>query len=238
MTEKEIIRALRLCSCETSTRNCLTCPLSGNDDCVTDALREAADIIERQTAENVVLPDGQASAIESLRKEIEWKDMVIALAQRKQAEAEADRDAAIADLKISSGCASCKYHCSDPIFCRDCNKKQNCKCMSCSLGLTNWKWHGLPEAPEGGMMKGASNFDKLCHQVFDGKNDGTNYLAWETDICCGRCGHKLHVYYCEERLYLIECAVCGTKALTKAGNVVFAAYKTLAHTPKIEEDEK
>lgn len=238
MTEKEIIRALRLCSCETSTRNCLTCPLSGNDDCVTDALREAADIIERLTAENVVLPDGQASAIESLRKEIEWKDMVVALAQRKQAEAEADRDAAIADLKISSGCASCKYHCSDPIFCRDCNKKQNCKCMSCSLGLTNWKWHGLPEAPEGGMMKGASNFDKLCHQVFDGKNDGTNYLAWETDICCGRCGHKLHVYYCEERLYLIECAVCGIKALTKAGNVVFAAYKTLAHTPKIEEDEK
>lgn len=116
MTDKEIIQALRLCSCETSTRNCLTCPLSGNDDCVTDALREAADIIERLTAENVVLPDGQASAIESLRKEIEWKDMVIALAQRKQAEAEADRDAAIADLKISSGCASCKYHCSDPIF--------------------------------------------------------------------------------------------------------------------------
>lgn len=42
------------------------------------------------------------------------------------------------------------------------------------------------------MMKGALNFDELCHQVFDGKNDGTNYLAWETDICCGRCGHKLH----------------------------------------------
>lgn len=55
MTDKEIIRALRLCSCETSTRNCPTCPLSGNDDCVTDALREAADIIERLTAENAVL---------------------------------------------------------------------------------------------------------------------------------------------------------------------------------------
>lgn len=51
MTDKEIIRALRLCSCETSTRNCSTCPLSGNDDCVTDALREAADLIERLTAE-------------------------------------------------------------------------------------------------------------------------------------------------------------------------------------------
>lgn len=52
MTDKEIIRALRLCSCESSTRNCPTCPLSGNDDCVTDALRVAADIIERLTAEN------------------------------------------------------------------------------------------------------------------------------------------------------------------------------------------
>ena len=100
---------------------------------------DAADLIERLNAESA-----------DLRKELEWKDMVIALAQRKQAEAEAERDAAIADLKISSGCASCKYHCSDPIFCRDCNKKQNCKCMSCSLGLTNWKWHGLPEAPEEG----------------------------------------------------------------------------------------
>ena len=108
----------------------------------------AARLIERLTAENVVLPDGQASAIESLRKEIEWKDMVIALAQKEQAKAEAERDAAIADLKISSGCASCKYHCSDTTFCCDCTKKQNCKCMSCSLGLTNWKWRGLPGAPE------------------------------------------------------------------------------------------
>lgn len=31
--------------------------------------------------------------IEALRKEIEWKDMVIPLAQRKQSEAEAERDA-------------------------------------------------------------------------------------------------------------------------------------------------
>ena len=55
MTDKEIIQALRLCSCEASTRNCPTCPLSGNDDCVTDALRVAADIIERLTAERDAL---------------------------------------------------------------------------------------------------------------------------------------------------------------------------------------
>lgn len=59
MTGKEIIRALRLCSCETSTRNCPNCPLSGNDDCVTDALREAADLIERLTAENAALREKQ-----------------------------------------------------------------------------------------------------------------------------------------------------------------------------------
>lgn len=82
MTNKEIVQALRLCSCEASTRNCPTCPLSGNDDCVTDALSGAADIIERLTAEGA-----------DLRKELEWKDMVISLAQRKQAEAEAERDA-------------------------------------------------------------------------------------------------------------------------------------------------
>ena len=166
--EKENVRALRCTSTPGDhTSNCEQCPywkkeqLNGRlkeklgtdtwTSCDIDKVGlDAADLIERLTAENVVLPDGQASAIESLRKEIEWKDMVIALAQRKQAEAEAERDAAIADLKISSGCASCKYHCSDPIFCRDCNKKQNCKCMSCSLGLTNWKWSGLPETPEKG----------------------------------------------------------------------------------------
>lgn len=63
MTDKEIIRALRLCSCETSTRNCSTCPLSGNDDCVTDALRGAADIIERLTAENAVLREKQLNQL-------------------------------------------------------------------------------------------------------------------------------------------------------------------------------
>ena len=43
---------------------------------------DAADLIERLTAENA-----------ALGKEIEWKDMVIALAQREQAKAEAERDA-------------------------------------------------------------------------------------------------------------------------------------------------
>ena len=136
MTDKEIIQALRRCQFGAP---CARCSAVIYKNCMDEMHKCAADLIERMIVD-----------VADLRKEIERKDMVIALAQRKQAEAEAERDAAIADLKISSGCASCKYHCSDPIFCRDCNKKQNCKCMSCSLGLTNWKWHGLPEAPEEG----------------------------------------------------------------------------------------
>ena len=157
MTRQEIVQALRCISTPGDhTSNCEQCPywkkeqLNGRlkeklgtdtwTSCDIDRVGlDAADLIERLTAESA-----------DLRKEIEWKDMVIALAQKEQVKAEAERDAAIADLKISSGCTSCKYHCSDTIFCRDCNKKQNCKCTSCSLGLQNWEWHGLPEVPEGG----------------------------------------------------------------------------------------
>ena len=136
MTDKEIVQALRCCA----DGECKDCAMHEDKQrCQENLLDKAADLIERLTAESA-----------DLRKEIKWKDMVIALAQKEQAKAEAERDAAIADLKISSGCTSCKYHCSDTIFCRDCNKKQNCKCMSCSLGLPNWEWSGLPEAPEGG----------------------------------------------------------------------------------------
>ena len=92
MTDKEIIQALRCCKKEVCADGGL-CPLFSDADCIVHLCGAVTDLIERLTAENVILPDGQASAIESLRKEIEWKDMVIAIAQRKQAEAEAERDA-------------------------------------------------------------------------------------------------------------------------------------------------
>lgn len=143
MTDKEIIRALRLCSCEASTRNCPTCPLSGNDDCVTDALRVAADLIERLTAEGA-----------DLRKGLEWKDMVIVLAQRKQAEAEAERDALIEQIKERHDCMDCKHndYCefddANVIDCMNC-VKGNCPCAQC-CDSSRWEWRGLPEAPEEG----------------------------------------------------------------------------------------
>lgn len=176
MTNKELIQALRCCEKEVCADGGL-CPLFSDADCIVHLVEAAIDLIERLTAENVALregaslgkvkrpqkiayeksieflralTDGQSDEIKSLRRELEWKDMVITLAQKEQAKAEAERDAAIADLKISAGCTSCKYHCSDITFCCDCNKKQNCKCMSCSLGLTNWEWRGLPEETEEG----------------------------------------------------------------------------------------
>lgn len=85
MTNREIIQALRYCATVDGS-GCYEYPaidssLKSGLDC--DALMkiEASDLIERLNAENA-----------DLRKEIEWKDMVIALAQRKQAEAEAERD--------------------------------------------------------------------------------------------------------------------------------------------------
>ena len=106
----------------------------------------AASLIEQMNAESVALPDGQVSAIESLRKEIEWKDMVIALAQRKQAEAEAERDAALADLADARSCKTCKYACDT----RDCSscKSKTCKCRECHIDKNAWEWRGAPE--EGG----------------------------------------------------------------------------------------
>ena len=145
MTTDEIVRALRELEAESQ---CLcTCDECYEDDCLTPLFRETADLIEQLTAGNA-----------DLRKEIEWKDMVIALAQKEQAKAEAERDAAIVDLKIFAGCAACKHCCNHRCYhqesllltCCDCTKKQNCKCVSCSLGRSNWEWRGLPEEPEEG----------------------------------------------------------------------------------------
>ena len=82
MTDKEIIQALRICATHIE-KGCGLCPQMKYVRCTERLADEAITMIERLTAENVVLPDGQASAIESLRKEIEWKDMVIALAQKE-----------------------------------------------------------------------------------------------------------------------------------------------------------
>ena len=132
MTEKEIAKALRCCQ---FGEPCDRCTVVRDQNCVNVMHKCAADLIERLTAENA-----------ELRKEIEWKDMVIALAQRKQAEAESERDAALADLAGARSCKTCKYACDT----RDCSscKSKTCKCRECHLDKNAWEWRGAPE--EGG----------------------------------------------------------------------------------------
>lgn len=77
-------------------------------------------------------------------------------------------------------------------------------------------------------MAGATNFDKLCHRIYSASGNGQDYLGRAADAICRNCQFPLHVYYCEERLYLVECKTCETKALVTAGNPREACYKTLA----------
>lgn len=155
MTNKEVVQALRCCAKglghDDACENCKVGEIQDRREYIEFA---AANVIERLTAENA-----------ELRKEIEWKDMVISLAQREQAKAldaadlidrltaenakaEAERDAALADLADARSCKTCKYACDT----RDCSscKSKTCKCRECHLDKNAWEWRGLPEAPEKG----------------------------------------------------------------------------------------
>lgn len=135
MTKKEIVQALRCCKFGVP---CEKCPVVGNKDCFEEVNTAAAELIERLTAENA-----------DLRKEIEWKDMVIALTQRKQAEAEAERDALFEQIKASRSCLDCKHfdYCefddATVINCMNCLTK-NCPCRQC-VNSSRWEWRGAPE---------------------------------------------------------------------------------------------
>ena len=138
MTTDEIVRALRCISTPELTHLCTGCKYRKRKGCDADEMnKDAIRLIEQLIAENA-----------DLRKEIEWKDMVIALAQKKQAEAEAERDAALADLADARSCKTCKYAC-DTCDCSRC-KSKTCKCRECHLDKNAWEWRGLPEETEEG----------------------------------------------------------------------------------------
>lgn len=143
MTDKEIMKALRCCRLG---KPCTNCPAAGRgkEVCSFDEVHAGAvAAIERMTAD-----------VADLRKEIEWKDMVIAIAKRTQAEAEAERDALLEQIKARRSCLDCKHfdYCefddATVIDCMSCVTK-NCPCHQCS-NSSHWEWRGLPEAPEEG----------------------------------------------------------------------------------------
>ena len=146
MTTNDLLEALARLRVETGSLACLGCGHEHN--CSTKGcriLREAADLIRQLTAENA-----------GLCKEIEWKDMVIALAQREQAKAEAERDALLPYAK-EYGCETCKNEKACfvqtregvTVSCVKCPAPDTCPCSQCK-DCGNWEWRGLPEAPEEG----------------------------------------------------------------------------------------
>ena len=134
MTYKEIAQALRCTSTPGGLHeDCTGCPYYRKEQLdaelkeklgvdtwpscdVNKVGMDAADLIERLTAEN--------------------------------AEAEAERDAALADLADARNCKTCKYACDT----RDCSscKSKTCKCRECHLDKNAWEWRGLPKAQEEG----------------------------------------------------------------------------------------
>lgn len=141
MTSEEIVKALRE-DCKTCSES-LICENGTNLAGLYCANKDAADLIERMTAD-----------VADLRKELEWKDMVIALAQREQAKAEAERDARIEQIKERLDCRDCKYndfYDFDSYTVLDCMNcvQEWCPCPGC-FDSRRWEWRGLQKAPEEG----------------------------------------------------------------------------------------
>ena len=88
------------------------------------------------------------------------KEIVQAL-REKQAEAEAERDALIEQIKERHDCLDCKHNdfCKfdGAIFfdCMNCVTK-NCPCYQCG-NSSRWEWRGLPEVPEEGDKHGTAD---------------------------------------------------------------------------------
>lgn len=185
MTRQEIAQALRCTSTPGGqTGDCEKCPYWKTEQltaeqkeklgvdtwtsCDIDKVgTDAAELIERLTAENA-----------DLGKEIEWKDMVIALAQREQAKAEAERNALIEQIKERLDCRDCKHNdfCDfDSYTVLDCMNcvPEVCPCAGC-FDSSRWEWRGLPEAPD--IRTVCTDEDNLCMSTCNRKPDG--YCAY------------------------------------------------------------
>lgn len=132
MTNKEIVKALRCCAKglghDDACENCKVGEIQDRREYIEFA---AANVIERLTAKNAEL-------------------------REKQAEAEAERDALLEQIKALRSCLDCKHfgYCefdnATVIECMNCVTK-NCPCAGC-CGSSRWEWRGLPDAPEEGAI--------------------------------------------------------------------------------------
>ena len=144
MTTSDLVKALRICFRDLDDgADCPNCPLYGNENCLAEVMGGAADLLEWLISANT-----------DLHEELEWKDKVIALAQKKQTEAEAERDALLTLAKNAHECTECK-NCDScerlseiEGLCGLCGSASKCPCYGCRG--EHWEWRGLPEAPEEG----------------------------------------------------------------------------------------
>ena len=83
---------------------------------------------------------------------------------------------------------------------------------------------------------GATKFDKICHSLFNARDNGVDFLSRPTGEGCSRCGNELVAYYAESRLYMVQCRHCKTKALVMANSRKEAAYKTFGYEVQSGED--
>lgn len=132
----EILSALRHC---TSDLGCDTCPMR-------------AGIEQRAFCVATLLKESKTAIIELLAG--------IDAAKRRCAQAQAERDALLSELR-KSGCTYCKYAttCVDELSvfgqedCDRCGNRESCVCLTCSgygSETDKWQWRGLPEEPEEG----------------------------------------------------------------------------------------
>lgn len=132
----EILSALRHC---TSHLGCDTCPMR-------------AGIEQRAFCIATLLQESKTAITELLAG--------IDAAKRRCAQAQAERDALLGELR-KSGCTYCKYAtaCVDELSvfgqedCDRCGNRESCVCLTCSgygSEADKWEWRGLPEAPEEG----------------------------------------------------------------------------------------
>lgn len=155
MTNDEIVKALKCLRVETGSLSCLGCGYEHSCNvhgC--QILREAAAQLEHFTAENRALRSALASR-PAKRAQKQARDASVTFLREmakelnaQRAKAEAERDAALADLADARNCKNCKYAC-DTRDCSNC-KSKTCKCRECHLDKNAWEWRGLPEAPEEG----------------------------------------------------------------------------------------
>lgn len=137
----EILSALRHC---TSDLGCDTCPMRAG--------------IEQRAFCVATLLNESKTAITDLLAGID-------AAKRRCAQAQAERDALLGELR-KSGCTYCKYAtaCVDELSvfgqedCDRCGNRESCVCLTCSgygSETDKWEWRGLPEAPEEGEKEDA-----------------------------------------------------------------------------------